>query len=185
MIIQSSYAVAGIVTLPALSVLLQSCNVENTSNYRPIYLSKDEYKTVWSLAEAVLPATDTPGASEAGVAPYIDLLFGEYFNKMIGEIHKADLNTLMNRCQETFGSGFPNLNIANQRKFLDELDSGEDGFFPYLKNLMLWAFFTSEQGMKSMDYSPVPGKYEGCIHLEGNTNNRVGNATWTLTGHVI
>lgn len=183
MLKQSSFAIAGIVSLPGLSVLLQSCKVENTGGYKPIFLSEEEYQTVWAIAEAVLPTTETPGANDAGVAPYIDLLFGTYFDKEVSVKHKSQLNSLMNKCQQTFGLSFPNLNTENQYNFLDALDSDEDGFFRYLKNLMLWAFFTSEQGMKSMDYNPVPGKYEGCIHLEGNTNNRVGNATWILTGH--
>jgi len=180
MIKQSSYAIAGIVSLPSLSILLQSCNVKNTGNYRPLFLLEPEYQTVWAIAEAIFPITETPGANDAGVAPYIDLLFGEYLDKDVSNQHKLQLNQLMTRCQEKFGLDFIGLGQNDQKEFLDELDLDEEGFFRYLKNLMLWAYFTSEQGMKSMDYNPVPGKYEGCYSSENNIKNMVGNCSWIL-----
>jgi len=178
MIKQSTYALAGIVSLPSLSVLLQSCNVKNTDDFKPIYLSEEEYQTVWAMAEVILPATDTPSANEAGVAPYIDLLFGEYLNKSASEQHKKELNNLMKRCQQTYNSSFSDLNEEDQKRFLDELDSGEDDFFSYIKNLMVWAYFTSEQGMNSMDYSPVPAQYQGCYTSGDSLKNLVGNSLW-------
>lgn len=178
MIKQSSYAIAGMVSLPSLPFLLQSCLDQNRAIYEPTFLSIDEYQTIKSMAEAILPQTELPGANEAAVAPYVDLLFGEYFeDKVIIKI-KSQLNNLMTRCQQTFGSSFNNLNEDNKSEFLNELDLEEDSFFRYMKNIMLWAFFTSEQGMKSMNYNPVPGKYNGCYTLLENPTNLAGNSVW-------
>ena len=44
-----------------------------------------------------------------------------------------------------------------------------------MKQIILWAYFTSEVGMKSMNYLPVPGRYNGCITIDENEKNLVGN----------
>lgn len=37
-------------------------------------------------------------------------------------------------------------------------------YFIYMKQLTLWGYFTSEVGLtKATRYTPVPGKYEGCV----------------------
>ena len=178
MLKQSSYALAGMATLPALSVLLESCAIENTDGYTPAYLHKEEYEMVWALAETILPRTETPGAADVGVAAYIDLLFGEYFDKEVAEQHRSQLQNLMEDCLQKFGKVFTALEEENQHAFLNEQDAAEESFFRHLKNLMLWAYFTSEEGTKSMDYNPIPGKYQGCYTLTSNGKNLVGNSNY-------
>jgi len=44
----------------------------------PIWLSDDEYRTLTAMCERLIPADDTPGATDAGVADYIDGLLGAF-----------------------------------------------------------------------------------------------------------
>ena len=43
-----------------------------------IWLTDEEYQTLVAVCERLIPADDTPGATEAGVADYIDGLLGAF-----------------------------------------------------------------------------------------------------------
>ncbi len=169
----SATTLLGMGALPGLSVWLKSCGVERLTNYQPSYLSTAQFDTVWKLADIILPQTDTPGASEAGVAPYIDLLFQSYFQEDKKARLESGLNSFMKQCQAQEGKSFINLDPKKQVSFMEEVQSGE--FFSSFKQLVLWAFFTSEVGMKSMNYRPVPGQHQGCITIDESEKNLVGN----------
>jgi hypothetical protein len=43
-------------------------------------------------------------------------------------------------------------------------DEMPNHYFALMKQLTLWGYFTSKEGMtKALRYNPVPGRYEGCI----------------------
>ena len=43
---------------------------------KPRFLSASQFGTVTTIAERILPRTDTPGALDVGVPAFIDLMFG-------------------------------------------------------------------------------------------------------------
>jgi hypothetical protein len=44
----------------------------------PVWLTEDEYRTLVAMCEHLIPADETPGATDAGVADYIDGLLGAF-----------------------------------------------------------------------------------------------------------
>ncbi len=44
----------------------------------PTWLTDDEYRALTAMCEQLIPADDTPGATEAGVADYIDGFLGAF-----------------------------------------------------------------------------------------------------------
>ena len=42
--------------------------------YRPLFFTAAQYRVVAQLAELIIPEDDTPGASQAGVAEFIDFM---------------------------------------------------------------------------------------------------------------
>lgn len=174
---KSAIATLGLSLSPALLISLESCAEKRPTNDNPIYLNKEQFDTIWQIAELVLPATDTPGADDAKVAPFIDQLFGEYFDDQIKMDYLEGLSSFMLNCQNDMGNSFIDLNQEEQLKYLTLMDEdeAEDSFFRSIKGIILWAYFTSEPGMKSMNYLPVPGRFNGCIEIDENEKNLVGN----------
>lgn len=174
---KSVITVAGIGVLPNLFMLLEGCGPERLTNYQPVFLSAVQYDTAWQIAELILPKTDSPGADDAAVAPYIDLLFAEFFEDQDIVKYEIGLNTFMANCVERFNTSFVELDENSQITYLQDLDKDEDedSFFKALKGIILWGYFTSELGMKSMNYVPVPGKFEGCITIDDQEKIIVGN----------
>ncbi len=169
----SATALVGLGALPGLTTFLKSCGVERLTDYQPIYLNTDQFDTIWQLADLILPQTDTPGAAEAGVAPYIDLLFHSFFKDDEKQRLESGINTFMRDCEDQKSKPFVKLDAQQQITHLQKVQVTE--FFSSFKQLVLWAFFTSEVGMKSMNYRPVPGQHQGCITIDENEKNLVGN----------
>ncbi len=77
-----SFALGGIATAPLASGLLSGCRTPARSalaDYRYEALSADQQRTLAALVDQILPATDTPGASEAGVPQFIDTMLSEWY----------------------------------------------------------------------------------------------------------
>ncbi len=173
---QSAKTVAGIGLVPSLTVLLDSCGVsrERLSEYEPSFLSPEQFDVVWLLSETIFPATDTPGAAEAGVAPFVDLLFTSFYTADEKATQLERLNAFIQKVKDESGKHFLDLDEAERTTYLTTLDEGDDDFFRSFKRLTLWAFFTSEAGAKSANYVPVPGTYQS-ITIDDNEKVLLGN----------
>lgn len=174
---KSAIASLGLSLSPALLISLESCSKKRPTSDIPVYLDQEQFDNIWQIAELVLPKTESPGADDAKVTPFIDQLFGEFFEEAIKTQYTLGLKTFLEDCKSQNGKSFLDLDEKDQIVYLKKVDSDEekDSFFRTFKKIILWAYFTSEQGMKSMNYVPVPGRFNGCIEIDENEKNLVGN----------
>lgn len=174
---KSVIASLGLGFAPGLLVSLESCAKTRPTADQPVYLTEEQFDAIWQMSELILPQTDSPGASEAGVAPFIDQLFGQYFEEDEKVKYESGLIEFLTNCKDQYGKSFIDLDRDRQIDYLTTLDKEKDpdSFFKSIKKIILWAYFTSEVGMKSMNYVPVPGRYNGCISIDDTEKNLVGN----------
>ena len=174
---KSVIASLGLSFAPGLLVSLESCSKKRPTADKPVYLNEEQFDTIWQMAELILPPTDSPGAHDAGVAPFMDQLFGQYFEEDEKVKFESGLMKFLENCKDQHGKSFIDLDKDDQIAYLTNLDKEKDpdSFFKTAKQIILWAYFTSEAGMKSMNYLPVPGRYNGCISIDGTEKNLVGN----------
>jgi len=151
-------------SFPAVvSEFLSSCKTKD-KELRAGFFSDDEFHLVEGITDALLPATSTPGALDAKVPFFLDLVVK---------------NCLTNEDQQTIKKGLQQMN--EQRKFsslspaeksgtvkkLDEAafkDDSDKAWFRIVKKLSLIGYFTSQEGMtKALNYVKVPGDYKACI----------------------
>ncbi|HMP29999.1 MAG TPA: gluconate 2-dehydrogenase subunit 3 family protein, partial [Saprospiraceae bacterium] len=74
----------GAISISTASVILNGCkpSVDKASQGDgPFTLSADHSKLLDQLTEIIIPKTDTPGAIEAGVGPFIVTLLSECYKK--------------------------------------------------------------------------------------------------------
>ncbi len=162
---------------PAILLSLEGCAKKRPTTDTPVYLDQEQFDSIWQIAELVMPKTDSPGADDAKVTPFIDQLFGEFFEDDIKATYTEGLKAFLANCKSKMGSSFLNLDHQEQLDYLEIADNegGTESFFRSFKWIILWAYFTSEPGMKSMNYLPVPGRFNGCIEIDENEKNLVGN----------
>lgn len=160
------------VSAPAIMGILNGCAPEPSLYWTPKYVSKEQALEIEAIAETIMPATDTPGAKDAGVPAFIE--------KMVHEVYKpVDLTKFMDglaafstKVQEQEEDPFSQLDKAKQLEIikaentaaLGSRGTGERPWFLSIKELTLLGFFRSEIGATQvLRYEAIPGRYEGCI----------------------
>lgn len=110
-------------TAPALAAVLESAEAAMASgSFAPRVLSPEQLEQVATIAEHIIPATDTPGARAAGVHRFIDTMLAEYYSS---EERKHLLNGLADvdaRARGAYGRAFLACADPNQRALLEQLD---------------------------------------------------------------
>ena len=174
---KSALAALGISLGPSLLLSLESCARERPTSMVPSSLDQEQFDLIWVISDLILPRTETPGAIDSAVPPFIDKLYGVFMEADEKEFFSEGLSDFVKSCEENFGKQFLDLEPDAQIDYLKSLDEQRENqpFFNRLKQIVLWAHFTSEPGMKSMNYLPVPGRYDGCIKVGKDEKNIVGN----------
>ncbi len=95
-----------------------------TGPYTPAFFDAAEYATLSSLANAIIPATTTPGAVAAGVPEYIDRVVS--LNAEHQPLARAGLAWLERQSQTKFSRAFTALDEAQQVELLQPLSDAVD-----------------------------------------------------------
>lgn len=159
----------------------------------PQTLNSRQNATITAIAEMIIPATDTPGAKQARVPEFIDLILTEWCT---GDDCRRFLNGLAEtdaRSRKMFGKDFVEGTPQEQSELLTALDEEltqlreanvrqrhhasaarreeetpvERNFFYMMKRLTLIGYYTSEIGWtEELGRPPVHmGPYQACVPL--------------------
>lgn len=153
--------------------------------WKPLFLDEHQNETLIVLSDLIIPATDTPGAKEALVNRYIDLVLAAE----TPETRRAFLNSLGYLDGESirrFKAAFVYLSRDDQDLLLHALAyprfgggwAGDTGavadpghaHFEALKERIMTAYYSSQIGEKELgwDGAFAHGPYQGCEHPEGD-----------------
>lgn len=131
-------------------------------------LTAEQAELVSTLADLLLPRTDTPGASDVGVTGFIDHLLADWYHADEREQFLAGLTEIDTRA----GGRFTAVATAEQIRLLESLDGAEgqpgsaESEFARLKSLTIYGYFTSERVVKEVTRDPlIPGRFDGCVRM--------------------
>ena len=167
----------GILSSSAIAGVLQGCKAEPQINWQPKFFTQEQAATLSDIAERIIPKTSTPGAKEAGVPEFIDLMLNDVYTDKEKKRFAAGVDEVEQASQQDYGDAFVDLEPAQQDELLKKFAAkaeqeagqmeGEDSktpFFPMVKELTMLGFFTSEVGCNDfLQYVAVPGRYDGCM----------------------
>lgn len=179
-------------TSTALFGALQGCSSAPEVNWLPAAMTAAEAAQLEKFCEAVLPKTDTPGATEAGVAKHLDeamanvyesedvdfmkrglAAFVKNYDANHGSYNKAtteELTAVINQYAKKYSD-----DQALMQRFRQGYGEGVEKTDEWLETFFVtnavdatfWSYFTSELvGETVMRYDPIPQVYEGCIPYE-------------------
>jgi glucoside 3-dehydrogenase (cytochrome c) hitch-hiker subunit len=147
---------------------------------RPLrILDPHQDATVTAVAELIIPATDTPGAKDAGVTPFIDLLLSDWMPDDSRDRFLAGLTDLDVRARAAFGKAFVDGAPADQVRLLtlledealrikDQPGAHPEPFFHTMKRLTMYGYYSSKVGAEQdQHFDMIPGTYQGCAPLRG------------------
>lgn len=169
----------GMVSAPTVAGVLSGCERQTGPHWSPSLLSAEQNEMIATMAEIIIPETDTPGARAANVNRFIDALVGESYPPEDRKQFMAGLQNTQDRCEETYGASFVDCSEEEQREFVAELDEETFGlgtdeadrdnpsFFRSLKELVIVGYYTSEVGAsQELRTNAVPGYYDGDVPYE-------------------
>ncbi|MGJ8691639.1 MAG: gluconate 2-dehydrogenase subunit 3 family protein [Thalassotalea sp.] len=129
------------------------------------FLSASQKIMLGTITDIIIPDTDTPGASKAGVPEFIEHMLAKFLS---GQEAKAWLTAFIafdqsvNIAGVNGISGFNALSKKQQLEAVTTLDNhlGQDSFYAKLKELTVIGYYTSKIGASiELQYDPVPGPY--------------------------
>lgn len=139
--------------------------VEITAAYQPKVLTAAEIKWAAALADTIIPRTDTPGASDAGVPVFFDRALNG--NPALLKRYRAGAASLDGKSQAKFGKAFDGITEEQRSVVLAEFTS--DPFFKLAKDLTIDGYYSSKDGlMKELGWNAntyLP-EFKGCTHPE-------------------
>lgn len=140
-------------------------------------LDPHQAETVATIAELIIPATETPGARAARVHEFIDLLLAEWVSDEERTQFLQGLADVDARAQAAYGGDFLSATAQQRVTILTQLDgeaqahgSGKPdappSFFQHMKFVTVYGYCTSQVGATSeLHYEAVPGSYDACTEL--------------------
>lgn len=150
--------------------------VASAADWNPSFLSADQDRLVTAIAEAIIPATDTPGATAAFVNRYVDALLQD------ADKHERDdfvrgLKWVDDRCRSVFGAPYLECTPQEQNALLTVISSDDNQsaadqigceFFDDMKVKTIVGYYTSEVGIRDelKDGGLMFAGLEPCTHPE-------------------
>jgi len=145
------------------------------ARYEPLFFSAAEYELVEQLTDIIIPTDDTPGAREAGVSEFIDLMASRD-RDLQGRL-RTGLTWLDSQSKALNGRPFIRLVAEQQTALLEPLaykakfaandETGRE-FFNTIREYTVMGFYTSEIGLKELDFPGFRfyGESPACPHTD-------------------
>ena len=105
---------------PALTRSIAAARSSGAATTR--VLSPQQLEQVSTIAEHIIPTTDTPGARAAGVPAFVDTMLAEYYTSAERNELLAGLAAVDARARRAYGRPFLEASMSNQRALLEVLD---------------------------------------------------------------
>jgi glucoside 3-dehydrogenase (cytochrome c) hitch-hiker subunit len=153
-------------------------------------LNPHQNDTVVAMIDLIIPATDTPGAKDARVNEFMDVILTEWATDEERRNFLDALADVDKQSQALFGKDFASASPAQQLVLLRSMDAaaevarshqkprppfwepaGRDtqmqgDFFTVFKNMTLYGYYTSETGFaKELKLEIIPGAQHGCTQV--------------------
>lgn len=135
-------------------------------------LNPEQMAQLRALADTILPKTDTPGALDVGAPEFFELLLAEWYPESERNEIVGGLNALEDRCRQSFGKPFAELDTADRSKFLGIVDGvrgargSPEEVYSRVKDGLIFGFVTSKPISELTRTTPIiPGRFDGCVPL--------------------
>jgi len=152
----------------------------NAPTWAPGTLTAEQLEVAATMAEHIIPTTDTPGGRAAGVHRYVDALLTDYYSKREHDQFLSGLTQFQERAQTLNGAPFLKSTQEQQHTVMADVDTmtyapgaGRAAnaqtttdlrfFFRRMKEVTLAGYYMSEVGATKELHEMPMGAYKGDI----------------------
>ena len=175
------------IILPAAMVstefIFSSCN----PGVKEEYFSEENIKLLDEIGETIIPATATsPGAKAAGIGAFMKVYVTDCYTPEEKAIFWEGINKVKKLSKSKYGDPFTKLAVSQKQEILRSLEnesknvnntnSSVPQFYPMIKGLVGFGFFSSKPGAtKALRYIQTPDGYQA------NVPYKKGDKAWATT----
>jgi hypothetical protein len=170
------------------AVLLPSCLKKDGTSYvqlKHISIDGDQQKLIADMAETIIPKTNTPGAKDLNLPPFILKMIDDCYNKKDQQAFLAGLTEFNNQVKKKYNSSFGDLSVKDREAVLNDIENSANpkagtsktparrfrpqksavvspinAFYWTVKQQTIFGYTTSQYFMtKLIFYDMVPGRY--------------------------
>lgn len=172
-VVKTLGAMIGVGLLIPESLLARAGDVLEGEAPKASFFNKQQRKLNALMAEALIPKTDTPGAKDAGVPGWMELLLQDCYDKNQQDDYLKGLALVDEECLKRTGKNLGKLSAVMQSGVLSTMEAELApetplaGFLKVFKSLAKYTYVHSEKGAtQAFAYLPVPGKWDAAMPLE-------------------
>jgi gluconate 2-dehydrogenase gamma chain len=156
---------------------------EPAGSYQLQFFTSEEYATIETLTDLIIPNDGTPGAKDAGVAEFID--FMTFSDPEIQFPMRYGAGWLDARARGLHNTSFLDLSREQQTAMLRRLaykneyrEGDEEGraFFKLIREYTMMGFYTSRIGQVELDNPNLKTHYDqvpDCPHVDDREHKRL------------
>jgi hypothetical protein len=160
-------------------------------------LNPHQDATVTTMADLLIPRTDTPGAKDVRVNEFIDHIVADWYSDEDRARFVAGLADVDTQTQRVFQKNFVDASPAQQAEILrvlgEEMSAAagaiadgprgyrasppepDENFYFMFRQLVLTGYFTSEAGFTQVLHEEIiPGRFDGCVPYEPKASGKGG-----------
>ena len=159
-----------------MSVAMAYTPNPNSTKRPGLLFSQDQMKTLHDISATVLPATDTKSGAEVDCHGFVDNQLTQCHGKDEQQVAINAVELVQKNAQKQYKKAFVALNQQQQTTLLRDIESltsaseDEKGQFKFLKSLIVFGFFTSQEGAtKALRFQPFPGGFKGSVKITKDT----------------
>jgi len=113
-------------TASMMQGILNGCQAEaSASDWKPTYFRQEQADLISELTNTILPRTGTPGAIDAGVPQYIEMMVHKCLQPRERDAFLLGLRSVNPTAIQAFGKPFAELQKKEQEKVLVQMESTE------------------------------------------------------------
>jgi hypothetical protein len=146
---------------------------------QPALLNPSQRATRAALADAIIPRTDTPSATDVGVPAWIDVIAADYYTDADRRALTTGLDAIDAQARAIAGQPFAAISGDTLALVMTALDTPYDRNAPAargysrVKGLVIHGYFTSERVQRDVLKTEImPGRFDGAADMPARNGGR-------------
>lgn len=115
-----AFLMGGALSATTIGVFLEGCG-SPSKDRTAISFSEAQQALIAEIAEIIIPTTNTPGAKEAGVGPFITMMIKDCYPDDAQQVFMKGLEDLENQAKDTYKKSFVEITKEQRQEMLGKL----------------------------------------------------------------
>lgn len=134
------------------------------------FFDPESFALLDAVCETIIPQTDTPGASAAGVPKFIEGMMTEWASDETRGLFRKAIAAVDDRARGETGKRFTQLTPEMRTSLLTAHDANGGDDWTVLRRLTLMGYYLSEPGAtQELRYELVPGEWDPALPVTPDT----------------